>query len=325
MKNQITHGCRNRLWLAAKSGIGMFLILMFGLNQEVRAQSRIYPDPNKCDAFYYDHVSRKPPLNSSMPYDVMLAYIVLDSICKTSSRDMIESKVMAMTEDSLRMAYRYWYKVLDYDPLLLKEYIEAIEDDTTYTSRPIYVFLALKNAYNSFVSFSAQENVVLWSQYIYYVRVDDISMYLHELAKDTSGAMEFFCAKMQVLDKFKGECIPDTSYNSEMPQKYVVASWDRYKPKDPSRIRDSSMYNAYGESRMRIGGKYIVFLRVKHTTTAYGDGYYLQGGSIESEAGYWFMPIMDEMVYDETEFFGMGKYIDLEKFKTYLAHIKNNL
>lgn len=303
----------------------ILLIMAFRVNSEVHAQSHIYPDPNKCDAFYYGPVTKKPPLNSSMPYDVMLAYIVLDSVCKVSSRELIESRVMLMSEDSLRMAYQYWYKVLDYDPLLLKKYIEAVEIDSTYASRPIYLFLALKSAYNQYEAFTVQENVVLWSQYIYHVRVENISMYTHELVKDTSGVIEYFCAKMQVLEKFKGECIPDTSYDSENPQKYVVASWDRYRPNDPSRIRDSSRYNLFGEQRMSVGGEYIVFLGTKNTSTAYGDGYYLQGGIIESEAGYWFMSITDGAVYDESEFFGLGKYIDLVEFKSHLREIKNRL
>ncbi len=68
-----------------------------------------------------------PPLQSSMPLDVMLGYIYFDSIVR--SVDLLHGQfdsaaVFATNSDTLRNGLKYLYKMSDWDPITLFEYKE---------------------------------------------------------------------------------------------------------------------------------------------------------------------------------------------------------
>ena len=74
--------------------------------------------------------SYTPVLFPSMPYDVMFSYILIDSILKHSEDapaivkslfERYENGLVGYDNDTLNYAYKYLYKIMDYDPLLFLE------------------------------------------------------------------------------------------------------------------------------------------------------------------------------------------------------------
>jgi len=67
-----------------------------------------------------------PVYFSNMPYDVLISYIVADSILSYAGVKEIASDFnkrfrknqISYDNDTLNYAYKYMYKIMDYDPLL---------------------------------------------------------------------------------------------------------------------------------------------------------------------------------------------------------------
>ena len=68
-----------------------------------------------------------PVLFPSMPYDVMFSYILIDSILRHSENAeeivnnffmRFDSGLVGNDNDTLNYAYKYLYRIMDYDPLL---------------------------------------------------------------------------------------------------------------------------------------------------------------------------------------------------------------
>lgn len=68
-----------------------------------------------------------PPIHSAMPFDVQLAYLALDSFCRTNANpfwvdDWIKN--VNIDNDTLHTLWQYAYKAIDYDPLRFYQYLE---------------------------------------------------------------------------------------------------------------------------------------------------------------------------------------------------------
>ena len=261
-----------------------------------------------------------------MPDDVMIGYTALDSLCKIATKDDLNARALAMTEDSLRIGYQYLYSVMDYDPILFRIYSERVSADTSYTSAVIDVIDALYRGYSQYVQWDSCDAAALWTPYVYHIRLENIASYLDVHGFDNETSIRHYCGSALVLNKFKGVITPDTSFYSDNPREYVTLRWSRNEPDDPSRIWDSTRYNARGHEYMDVGREYFVFMRPNSTISSIcSDAYYLAPAIHSSEMGYWFMPVENGFVYDETNFFKMGEYIPLERFDSYLMNVYQRL
>lgn len=65
-----------------------------------------------------------PPLNSGMPLDVLVGYIVYDSLTRAVSYAQIEEAVQRQMTygDTLQYAMKYWYEMADYNPLVFHQF-----------------------------------------------------------------------------------------------------------------------------------------------------------------------------------------------------------
>ena len=68
-----------------------------------------------------------PPIHSAMPFDIQLAYLALDSFCRTNTNpfwvdDWIKN--VNLTNDTLHTLWQYAYKAIDYDPFRFYQYLE---------------------------------------------------------------------------------------------------------------------------------------------------------------------------------------------------------
>lgn len=65
-----------------------------------------------------------PPLNSSMPLDVIVAYKQADSIARTAFPSQLKSPVSSIDsfDDTLKQFGRLLYRVVDWNPLLFRQY-----------------------------------------------------------------------------------------------------------------------------------------------------------------------------------------------------------
>jgi hypothetical protein len=89
----------------------------------------------KAQGFYYDStfsmmqvqfpiIRSIPPINTGMPFDVILSYIYVDSLLRFRNDKEIKSTLMGYTtlNDTLTWAGTILYRLTDYNPFLLKQY-----------------------------------------------------------------------------------------------------------------------------------------------------------------------------------------------------------
>lgn len=100
------------------------VILLAILTNPAVAQSdqgfTITPDPNYPEVFVASAPERIPILRDDMPWDVGLAYIVLDTICKTYTREQIAQGLTELSDDSLLIAWNLLHRAIDYDDFLIR-------------------------------------------------------------------------------------------------------------------------------------------------------------------------------------------------------------
>lgn len=307
-----------------KGWLFVIAVVMVSVNM-AHAQPEVLADPVKCYAIYYDGYNQMPPLQPSMPYDVMVGYLALDSLCRYATGEELKARALAMTEDSLRVGYQLLYSVINYDPALYRMYSSAVKNDSSYKSAVIDVVRALEYSYDQYLQWDSCDATALWTPYIYHIRIENISSYLGENEYDDENSVRVYCAKSVVLRKYKGIIPPDPTFASGDAVEYVTFTWSQIEPNDPANIVDSVLFYKNGNGYMDIGREYVVFLAPYWTSTVYGKGFLLGAAPQQTEMGYWFMPIEDGYVHDKTNFFKMGEFIPFDQFDEYLKNVYEQL
>lgn len=106
-----------------KSGLaslGIITSLIFSVTS-ASAQIPCYP---RFDSEYYTFSlpTQYPPLVTSMPLNVLVGHIALDSLCTVKTHTEIETFFQTRTswDDTLRYAAKYMLTLVDYNPVLLR-------------------------------------------------------------------------------------------------------------------------------------------------------------------------------------------------------------
>ena len=70
-----------------------------------------------------------PVLRTDMPLDIMISYILADSLLRFGDSDQVkdflqrvEKGKVTSDNDTLRYAYKYLHKIMDYDPMLFSNF-----------------------------------------------------------------------------------------------------------------------------------------------------------------------------------------------------------
>lgn len=120
--------------------------------------------------FNYPNLHTIPPITSDMPQDVMFGYSTLDSIRRNGDYSSFKDFINKQTyNDTIRTIFKYYYKMLDWNPMLFQSYIK----NTDYSKLPLPIIQEeiVEKYFN--ISPSRGNTLVALSYFIYHIRVLD--------------------------------------------------------------------------------------------------------------------------------------------------------
>jgi len=158
-------------------------------------------------SYYYTVAkhSSNPPLSTSMPLDVLLGYIALDSASRVLGTGYVDSiaSVRSM-DDTIRMMMKYAYEVVDFDPIRFMAYSFDFRSGISCAPNTI------RRGMNTIVakrSTNLREDLVLLSSdIIAKVRISKIENITDSGAKQSRDAR---IIGFTVLDTIKGSVFPN--------------------------------------------------------------------------------------------------------------------
>ena len=329
MKNSQSFKFRSKLLMSLAISIAFW---NFGFKmQRCIAQAHSPPVPcESCDRAYLDsvaHVTTFPPLNSGMPYDVMIGYIDMDSVCRTATANQIDSVYSVATySDTSRYALKYLYEVDDYNPLLYYSWKYTYAGKNHYNNdAPNY----LNDVFLSYVSHSfpdsGRASTLATADMILHILVIDT-----ESHTDTNSllARQSIRVDYVVLDTIKGQVLPLHHWNGfqNIKQKHVTdyenAGSFEYSPQwgrlpglgDDIIGGRGNLVWFDGTPWIKAGGEYIVFLRIQQIWDGDSDSYYTVwpfAGCSKMGSMY---PITNGIVDDRYNDWGLGPTPTVQNF-----------
>lgn len=164
------------------------------------------PCYTRFDSEYYTFAlpTRYPPLVTSMPLDVLVGHIGVDSLCKVKTYKEIETFFRTRTywDDTLKYAAKYLLSLVDYDPVLL---------NLTRGGAPSYK--SLVNVYRDYLvelsrGLTARpklDEAILGSDYILVVNVTSVTDGIDTAAAFAQSAR---IVRFNVVDTILGKTLP---------------------------------------------------------------------------------------------------------------------
>ncbi len=164
-----------------------------------------------------------PPLNSSMPWDVMAAYIVADSIVRFDTRDTTEKWLQSRRSmsDTLAGLLRFLYRMKEYDPTIFEQYCNDVDLNRGERYRAsIRGITSAAEAALIRTAPSRAEAAALYSAFVsdYVLHVRVVAVDSMPLIPPSVAVTAVFRATVEVLDTLKGGFVPSCqgeSYRAE--------------------------------------------------------------------------------------------------------------
>ncbi len=229
------------------------------------------------------HLTTIPPLYTNMPLDVLVAYIGADSIARTAFHLPLKSYVRSIGtfNDTLKQFGRLLYRVVDWDPILFRQYSDettfrqiGISNDTlhfidsngtnldTLSGAPPSLFRvalpmhlpSMESKYLRYMPDSLNKQSIralLRADFILRVMIDSVDSCRNYLTGDTSQLR--YAIYASVLDTLKGRVFPNLCHHAnQYLQPYRAAlnvKIDQPQPQSSSgtcnKIRFETWHGAY--------------------------------------------------------------------------------
>ncbi len=185
---------------------GIILIAVFSLN----LYSQTYPfqlNGKNFKAYHFkvQRITDTPTLNSGMPLDVMVSYIMFDSLAHSQNFDSVANYIDRIKNtDTLKMICKYFLKVGNYNPMLLKQNFFYNDTIQRFSSDPFSLRDVIYDAILSSNKFDYLDKLILTSDFIYKIKVADVysiydsTSYVAPTEKDITCTIE---------KKFKGNIV----------------------------------------------------------------------------------------------------------------------
>jgi hypothetical protein len=288
------------------------------------AQVDIFLDPYDCGTVESASIIAAPPISLYMPTEVIYGYIVIDSVCKSASKEEIIQRLSNMAFDSIQIAMKCYYDMINYDPILFNEYAVYTSGSSNYLADVMTVYRALLDEYSSVRPLSEKDKLILWTPYIYHVRINSQSSRVDSAGKAILGK---YCANATIIDAFKGLIVPDPSRQDDVPGEMVNLWWGReLAGSRGATISDSVLYYQHREGFLVPGHEYIVFFDALTKFTDGGNRAYLLCNSpYSTEWMTWVLPVINGDVMDEGEYFGLGTNVQIQVFKDNIQTYRENI
>ncbi len=311
----------------------VLLTLHVGFNTPACAQWRGDGTQRTEAGVPYVPLTTMPEYHTDMPLDCMAAYIVLDSVARTFTHydaDMIGNYPRMTTLDTFRVLARYYYALHDYDPVLVKRYFASsrrsiLDGNSGYGTYPVLLHTGMVRTLIGDGRLGPRYTVLLAAAYVVRARVMEVrsgtdSAYGARLTQWSNVACE-------VLDTIKGMHLPnwcDVGGAEDAPDGQTPP------PAPPHCIIyghpdwwTGRMAYPDGKSRIEVpqpGDELYLFLQVGRGCN--GECIMFTPHNTHDTNGGVF-PIVDGMVLDKGNFWGLGTLAPEAEFRATLQeHIE---
>jgi len=262
-----------------------------------------------------------PQLNTTMPYDVLLSYIYLDSIARfdTKGQTFDHSEAWRTMNDTLKGMLQYMYRMVDYNPKIFTQYlIETSLKSSKYKADLYGIMVNLRRDMLRAVPNRTEARAlysIFYPDYILRVRVNRIDSMILKPTPLSQGNPYVYRVTADVLDTLKGQTFSDCNEQAILrntDNKPMVLAEGRYSciqfqymaanyfqpsmtMEWPYANRDEA-FSKRGGFSMEVGQEAVVFLT--YQDQRYDSAYdYIELG-LEPQASYNALPIIDGKVRD---------------------------
>lgn len=298
--------------------------------------------PDSCDLLFVRPYMHFPPLQSDMPFDIMVGWLIADSLTKNATYEELYAHAKQMPRDSLILALRYYYKVRHYDPLLWYTYHIDL-DSIPHKSFPAAIYRAAKTAYEErFGNLNEKDIDLLETEFILHVKVlHEVSNTYYRPYSIRDKYFEHFCTDIEVIENVSGQKIYSNCYDPGTPNRQMLNTnkcmriWRVRTPPEHTITRRDSIWSEYhGHSFFEIGAEYIIFLdySVDYSKGKNEYAFFLHNRIFENPNNNAPFPGLDQvfkidnnMVLDPENYWGLGTMVDVTSFKQNIISRINNI
>ncbi len=284
--------------------------------------------------FYsYQHVAFTPILYSNMPYEIMQAYIIADSLTKNigNIHDVERAlEQIGAASDTINYALKYIYKLVDYNPALYYQVTEAVQAQGKVTTGMV------ERAIRGTLCPDDQRLPYITADYILHLKINNTE-FVNRITGDRCKTMTI--AYCNVLDTIKGQVLPNlsTSVLSNL-HKINIGGAETYKTNEVSNYPNMStnfifdycnewlrcqgcidrpLYNindSSANSWIKPSKEYIVFLKKIFQCSDSTKAYYSMS-PIGGGMSFNMYPVENGQIIDEDNHLGFGNIVPLQAFK----------
>ncbi len=189
----------------------IFIIFFINLNSNLKSQP---PCQSSTISYFYSVplLQNYPPLNSGMPLETIVGYIVADSVSKSLSIDTLHKFIQSLTfNDTLNYLMKYYYWMVDYNPIQYLQY--AINPPYKYV-KPRFIEEDLnRQIWNT--TKNVPLDLIIEAYYILHIFVNDTNIVGYNNGTGY-GCKNMTVVSSQIIDTIKGQVIPtiDTKNNN---------------------------------------------------------------------------------------------------------------
>ncbi|TAL68680.1 MAG: hypothetical protein EPN82_10405 [Bacteroidetes bacterium] len=300
-----------------------FFIFLTLLSQvETKAQfSGTGNDQVYQSAIQLEYLTQIPTYHSDMPLDCMVGYIVMDSLSRNEYGVPIFDFIEGTSIDTIKVVARYLYSVCDYNPTLLRSYINTLRDSfpgPTFKSSPSNTYYKTQQEISKRINeFGKDFAFLIVSHYILRIRVDSVVVGVDTTFNET---MNWVNVASTVLEKIKGIYLPENChYDNNKINNAILDSYQcllfGYPFEAKTGPRDEVYEYPPGIIRTVVKGEeYFVFL--EHISMQKGTDYIHPVYKFEQSGG--LFKIENENVLDPSNFWGLGTQPSIEDFRNNL-------
>ncbi len=275
-------------------------------------------------------ITNNPPLSMYMPFDILIAYIALDSVSRHVEYNDFEKFLNNQTSinDTLRYIMKYLYKVVDYNPLL---FYQSTNKQDNQISHPLSIVLDIYDKIEKITDKPLLDRYLLESSYIFHIRATDTIQII-----DTSAvwARTVHFVSANVIDTIKGKVFPNCYIQENViegsDKKKLMLSdnpacikfeyaleWERKGHGDITGLSEP-LYDNDGNPWIKPEQEYIIFLRIVLICNDSLNTFFTISPFGPKSSTYNIYPINDGIVYDPGNDFGFGINKTADEFKSLL-------
>lgn len=289
----------------------------------------------------------KPVLLSTMPLDVLIGYIIMDSVIIYGpaaypnfqlQEDFIKS--LTCSGDTLKYALKYLYRMADYNPFL---YYNFLTSEQAGKKHPMSIISILSDHIKKECGLPTQE--VMKAEYILHIETKEVEPFTYEsklpvydsiYGKTYTDSTYLDYVYCQVLDTIKGQVLPNmenaiTVLRTDSTKVFGNLSTSLSAPPNTNflfyynRKWVVESGNWKSQTKAEPNKEYILFAYNTRACLNKGNGQYYDIRPTLLGASGGIYPIVDGNVIDFANDFGWGTSVALATFKQNLQNLIDSI